>query len=79
MDSSSKDNEFYRIARTQRLIALCSTVPGYWFTVPAEIFPAMLRSTCHGISAACGKLGVGEIVGVFGQRQMQGSTLQVLG
>ncbi|KAB1219235.1 putative inorganic phosphate transporter 1-5 [Morella rubra] len=34
------------------------------FIVPAEIFPARLRSTCHGISAACGK--VGAIVGAFG-------------
>ncbi|RDX75114.1 Inorganic phosphate transporter 1-4, partial [Mucuna pruriens] len=25
--------EVYRIARAQTLIALCSTVPGYWFTV----------------------------------------------
>ncbi|XP_011025992.1 PREDICTED: inorganic phosphate transporter 1-4-like [Populus euphratica] len=121
-------DEVYRIARAQTLIALCSTVPGYWFTVafidrigrfaiqlmgfffmtvfmfalaipynhwthkdnqigfviiysltfffanfgpnattfvvPAEIFPARLRSTCHGISAASGKLGA--IVGAFG-------------
>lgn len=119
--------EVYRIAKAQTLIALCSTVPGYWFTValidkigrftiqligfffmtvfmfalaipydhwkndnhiafvvlysltfffanfgpnattfvvPAEIFPARLRSTCHGISAACGKAGA--IVGAFG-------------
>lgn len=120
--------EVYRIARAQTLIALCSTVPGYWFTVtfidrigrftiqlmgfffmtvfmfalaipyeywthkdhligfvilysltfffanfgpnsttfvvPAEIFPARFRSTCHGISAAAGKLGA--IVGAFG-------------
>ncbi|KAJ6412196.1 hypothetical protein OIU84_005285 [Salix udensis] len=34
------------------------------FVVPAEIFPARLRSTCHGISAAAGKLGA--IVGAFG-------------
>jgi PHS family inorganic phosphate transporter-like MFS transporter len=34
------------------------------FIVPAEIFPARLRSTCHGISAASGKLGA--IVGAFG-------------
>ncbi|MCD9643288.1 hypothetical protein HAX54_030630, partial [Datura stramonium] len=27
------------------------------FVMPAEIFPARLRSTCHGISAAFGKLG----------------------
>ncbi|KAG5613808.1 hypothetical protein H5410_013632 [Solanum commersonii] len=25
--------EVYKIARAQTLIALCSTVPGYWFTV----------------------------------------------
>ncbi|XAR61103.1 Phosphate-transporting ATPase [Bertholletia excelsa] len=120
--------ELYRIARAQTLIALCSTVPGYWFTValidkigrfgiqilgflmmtifmfalaipydhwthpdhrigfvvmysltfffanfgpnattfvvPAEIFPARFRSTCHGISAAAGKMGA--IVGAFG-------------
>ncbi|KAL6214562.1 hypothetical protein ACLB2K_013994 [Fragaria x ananassa] len=120
--------EVYKIARAQTLIALCSTVPGYWFTVffidrigrfkiqmigfffmtvfmftlafpynywtqedkviwfvilyaltfffanfgpnattfvvPAEIFPARLRSTCHGISAALGKLGA--IIGAFG-------------
>eukprot|EP01018_Ginkgo_biloba_P034462 Gb_07357 [translate_table: standard] len=128
--------EVYRIARAQAIIALCSTVPGYWFTValidrigrftiqllgfffmtvfmfalalpyshwrgrkcgdyycggqhtafvilysftfffanfgpnsttfivPAELFPARLRSTCHGISAAAGKAGA--IVGAFG-------------
>uniref|UniRef100_A0A0A9GIG4 H(+)/Pi cotransporter n=1 Tax=Arundo donax TaxID=35708 RepID=A0A0A9GIG4_ARUDO len=120
--------EVYRISRAQTLIALCGTVPGYWFTValidvvgrfkiqmmgfammtvfmlglafpyhhwttpgnhigfvvmyaftfffanfgpnsttfivPAEIFPARLRSTCHGISAAAGKAGA--IVGSFG-------------
>ena len=32
--------------------------------VLAEIFPARLRSTCHGISAASGKEGA--IVGAFG-------------
>ncbi|XP_030533890.1 probable inorganic phosphate transporter 1-3 [Rhodamnia argentea] len=121
-------HEVYKIARAQTLIALCSTVPGYWFTVatidhlgrffiqmmgfammsifmfaiaipyhhwtlppnrigfvvmysftfffanfgpnattfivPAEIFPARLRATCHGISAAAGKAGA--IVGAFG-------------
>ncbi|XP_073011954.1 inorganic phosphate transporter 1-6-like [Typha latifolia] len=121
-------DELYRISRAQALIALCGTVPGYWFTValidvigrftiqilgfammtvfmlglaipyhhwttagnhigfivmygftfffanfgpnsttfivPAEIFPARLRSTCHGISAASGKLGA--IIGSFG-------------
>ncbi|KAL3726985.1 hypothetical protein ACJRO7_031825 [Eucalyptus globulus] len=118
--------EVFRVAKAQTLIALCGTVPGYWFTVafidhigrfaiqlmgfffmavfmlglafpydywkqhntgflimyaltfffsnfgpnattfvvPAEIFPARLRSTCHGISAAWGKAGA--IVGAFG-------------
>ncbi|KAK7345775.1 hypothetical protein VNO77_16386 [Canavalia gladiata] len=120
--------EVYRIGRAQTLIALCSTFPGYWFTVafidmigrftiqlmgfffmtvlmfalaipydhwthkdnrigfvvmysltfffanfgpnattfvvPAEIFPARFRSTCHGISSASGKLGA--MVGAFG-------------
>ncbi|XP_020201805.1 probable inorganic phosphate transporter 1-5 [Cajanus cajan] len=120
--------EVFRVARATALIALCGTVPGYWFTVafidhlgrffiqimgfffmtvfmfalaipyhhwakkehrigflvlyaftfffanfgpnattfvvPAEIFPARLRSTCHGISSAAGKAGA--IVGAFG-------------
>ncbi|KAI5063269.1 hypothetical protein GOP47_0021816 [Adiantum capillus-veneris] len=119
--------EVFRMSRAQALIALCSTVPGYWFTVltidwigrrpiqlmgfammtafmfassipyytlreghylpfivlyaftfffanfgpntttfiiPAELFPARLRSTCHGISAAAGKAGA--MVGAFG-------------
>ncbi|KAL3517696.1 hypothetical protein ACH5RR_020285 [Cinchona calisaya] len=120
--------EVFKIAKAQTLIALCGTVPGYWFTVclidrmgrftiqlmgfsimtifmfalaipyehwtkpgnhigfvvlysltfffanfgpnattfvvPAEIFPARLRATCHGISAAAGKSGA--IVGAFG-------------
>lgn len=127
-ESMNAIHEVYRIARAQTLIALCGTVPGYWFTVafidiigrfaiqlmgfffmtvfmfaiaipyhhwsleknrigfivmygltfffanfgpnsttfvvPAEIFPARLRSTCHGISAAAGKAGA--IVGAFG-------------
>jgi MFS transporter, PHS family, inorganic phosphate transporter len=120
--------EVFRISRAQTYIALCGTVPGYWFTVafidiigrfwiqfmgffmmtvfmlglavpyhhwttpgnhigfvvmygltfffanfgpnsttfivPAEVFPARLRSTCHGISAAAGKAGA--IIGAFG-------------
>ncbi|XVE81833.1 hypothetical protein DITRI_Ditri15bG0097700 [Diplodiscus trichospermus] len=127
-ESMNAIQEVYKIAKAQTLIALCSTVPGYWFTVafidtmgrfaiqlmgfffmtvfmfalaipyhhwtlkpnrigfvimysltfffanfgpnattfvlPAEIFPARLRSTCHGISAAAGKAGA--IVGAFG-------------
>mmetsp|Transcript_36784 Transcript_36784/g.58923 ORF Transcript_36784/g.58923 Transcript_36784/m.58923 type:complete len:436 (-) Transcript_36784:108-1415(-) len=27
------------------------------FILPAETFPTLLRATCHGISAACGKMG----------------------
>ncbi|KAK1604022.1 hypothetical protein QYE76_027695 [Lolium multiflorum] len=121
-------DEVFRISRAQTLLALCGTVPGYWFTVflidvigrfaiqlmgffmmtvfmlglaipyhhwttpgnqvgfvimygftfffanfgpnattfvvPAEIFPARLRSTCHGISAAAGKAGA--MIGAFG-------------
>jgi len=34
------------------------------FIIAAEIFPARLRSTCHGISGAFGKMGA--IIGVFG-------------
>jgi len=34
------------------------------FIMPAELFPARLRSTCHGISAAAGKAGA--IIGAFG-------------
>ncbi|GMN68337.1 hypothetical protein TIFTF001_037388 [Ficus carica] len=120
-------DELFKIALAQFLIALCGTVPGYWFTValidrigrfviqtmgfvfmtvfmfalaipyhhwtmpgnhvgfvvmygltfffanfgpnattfivPADIFSARLRSTCHGISAAAGKAGA--IVGAF--------------
>ncbi|KAK6255230.1 hypothetical protein QUC31_016894 [Theobroma cacao] len=125
-ETMSATHEVYRVAKAQTLIALCGTVPGYWFTVafidylgrftiqlmgfffmtvfmfalaipyhhwkshnagflimysltfffanfgpnattfvvPAEIFPARLRSTCHGISAAAGKAGA--IVGAFG-------------
>ncbi|RLM64849.1 putative inorganic phosphate transporter 1-13 [Panicum miliaceum] len=33
------------------------------FIIPAEIFPARLRSTCHGISGAFGKIGA--IIGVL--------------
>ncbi|KAL3507655.1 hypothetical protein ACH5RR_033037 [Cinchona calisaya] len=127
-ETMSAGEELFKIAKAQTLIALFSTVPGYWFTVgfidiigrfaiqlmgfffmtifmfalaipynhwtekanrigfviiysltfffsnfgpnattfvvPAEIYPARLRSTCHGISAAAGKAGA--IVGAFG-------------
>ncbi|KAF2319309.1 hypothetical protein GH714_014535 [Hevea brasiliensis] len=68
--------EMYQISRAMTIIALLATVPGYWFTVflidkigsttfivPAELFPARFRSTCHGISAAAGKAGA--IIGAF--------------
>ncbi|KAJ1270207.1 hypothetical protein BS78_06G036100 [Paspalum vaginatum] len=127
-DTMNALEEMFRISRAQTLVALCGTIPGYWFTVffidiigrffiqlggfffmtvfmlglaipyhhwttpghhvgfivmyaftfffanfgpnsttfivPAEIFPARLRSTCHGISSAAGKSGA--IVGSFG-------------
>ncbi|KAL6839769.1 hypothetical protein ACP4OV_030457 [Aristida adscensionis] len=36
------------------------------FIIPAEIFPARLRSTCHGVAGAFGKIGA--IAGVFSFR-----------
>ncbi|TKW03375.1 hypothetical protein SEVIR_7G020000v4 [Setaria viridis] len=36
------------------------------FIIPAEIFPARLRSSCHGIAGAFGKIGA--IIGVFALR-----------
>ncbi|XP_042482428.1 probable inorganic phosphate transporter 1-9 [Macadamia integrifolia] len=120
--------EAFHVAKIQAIIAICSTIPGYWFTVafidrigrvkiqmmgffllglclfaigipydkywgshtnagflilygltfffsnfgpntttfivPAELFPARFRSTCHGISGAAGK--VGAIIGSVG-------------
>ncbi|ESQ44700.1 hypothetical protein EUTSA_v10003348mg [Eutrema salsugineum] len=61
--------EVYKIGRAQTLITLCIIIYSLTFFVanfgpdatifvfPAEIFPARLRSTCHGISAAAGKAG----------------------
>ncbi|KAI3840955.1 hypothetical protein MKW92_031358 [Papaver armeniacum] len=118
----------YDVAKLQAIIAVCSTIPGYWatvifidrigrvkiqmmgflvmgicmfaigipysqywndhtnawflilygltfffsnfgpntttFIVPAELFPARFRSTCHGISGAAGKIGA--IIGSVG-------------
>ncbi|XVF78475.1 hypothetical protein PTKIN_Ptkin14bG0136500 [Pterospermum kingtungense] len=118
----------FKVARFQAILAICSTIPGYWvtvyfidrvgrvkiqmigfffmamvyfaigipyryywsesigvgflvlyaltfffanfgpntttFIVPAELFPARFRSTCHGISGAVGK--VGAIIGTVG-------------
>ena len=44
------------------LYALCVFAEGFGpgtltFIIPAEIFPTKWRASCHGISAACGKLG----------------------
>ncbi|KDP21624.1 hypothetical protein JCGZ_03295 [Jatropha curcas] len=41
------------------------------FIVPAELFPARFRSTCHGISAAAGKAGA-----IFGAFVVQTYTLE---
>ncbi|KAI6693525.1 hypothetical protein NL676_021235 [Syzygium grande] len=72
-------HEVYKIAKAQTLIAICSTFCGpllvhllfanfgpnvTTFVVPAEIFLARLRSTCHGISVVAGKAGA--MVGAFG-------------
>ncbi|PON33083.1 Major facilitator, sugar transporter-like [Parasponia andersonii] len=121
--------DVYEVAKLQAIVAICSTIPGYWFTVylidrvgrvkiqimgflmmalvyvsigipyysfwvhpnhrkgfmvlygltfffsnfgpntttfivPAELFPARFRATCHGISGAAGK--VGAIIGAVG-------------
>lgn len=130
-DKEDVYQEAYYLARIQAIIAVCSTIPGYFFTVyfidrigrvkiqmmgfffmavsffaigfpyyshwttdekeddkgfmvlyglafffanfgpntttfivPAELFPARFRSTCHGISGAVGK--VGAIIGSVG-------------
>ena len=119
-------DETFLLARAQAIIALASTVPGYWvtvftiehlgrwniqmlgfffmtlfmgflagfydyfldhiggfvamyaltfffsnfgpnattFVIPSEVFPASMRTTCHGIAAAAGKAGA--IIGAFG-------------
>ncbi|KAJ3367481.1 phosphate transporter [Allomyces arbusculus] len=40
------------------------------FILPAELFPTKFRSTCHGISAAAGKMGA--IIAAFGFDQIRG-------
>ncbi|XP_061354723.1 probable inorganic phosphate transporter 1-9 isoform X1 [Gastrolobium bilobum] len=131
INSADLYHEIFRMARIQAIIAVCSTIPGYFFSmyfidrvgrvkiqmmgfffmalilwaigipyysywttdkhkhnkgfvvlyslafffanfgpntttfiVPAELFPARFRSTCHGISGAFGK--VGAIIGTVG-------------
>ncbi|XP_057532425.1 probable inorganic phosphate transporter 1-3 [Amaranthus tricolor] len=41
------------------------------FVIPAEIFPARFRSTCHGISAAAGKAGsiIGAVVFLYASQE----------
>ncbi|CAN6247642.1 unnamed protein product [Urochloa humidicola] len=46
------------------------------FIIPAELFPARLRSTCHGIAGAFGK--VGAVVGVFAFRYAQNHVPKML-
>jgi PHS family inorganic phosphate transporter-like MFS transporter len=127
-DKVNAYQDAFNVAKLQAIVAICSTIPGYWFTVyfidrigrvkiqlmgfclmavvylaigipynmywgdnanvgfmmlyglifffsnfgpnattfivPAELFPARFRSTCHGISGAAGK--VGAIIGSIG-------------
>ncbi|EOA34796.1 hypothetical protein CARUB_v10022373mg [Capsella rubella] len=130
LSSTSVYDSAFEVAKVAAVVAACSTIPGYWFTVyfidrigrvkiqmmgfflmavvylvagipyswywskhektnkgfmvlyglifffsnfgpntttfiiPAELFPARFRSTCHGISGAAGKFGA--IVGTVG-------------
>jgi PHS family inorganic phosphate transporter-like MFS transporter len=46
------------------------------FVIPAEVFPTKYRATCHGLSAACGKIGA--IIGLlisFSLRSIQGDNI----
>ncbi|KDN68688.1 putative phosphate transporter [Colletotrichum sublineola] len=65
---------YYRVSRTSGapativFVALCHFMFNFGantltFIIPAEIFPTCYRCTCHGISAAAGKLG--SIVALF--------------
>lgn len=45
------------------------------FIIPGEVFPTRYRSTCHGISAASGKLGAIVAQIIFSTLQHQGSKL----
>lgn len=52
------------------------------YVLPAEVFPTKIRSTCHGLSAACGKAGaaIGTIVmGPMLEQWGVGVTLMVCG
>ena len=53
------------------------------FVIPGEIYPAEVRATCHGVSAACGKLGAATgafffplILGPVGSSQPTSSGLR---
>ena len=48
------------------------------FIVPAEIFPARLRSTCHGISAAAGKAGAIIAAFIFQKYTQDGKNMEVM-
>ncbi|XP_010498527.1 PREDICTED: probable inorganic phosphate transporter 1-8 [Camelina sativa] len=47
------------------------------FIIPAELFPARFRSTCHGISGAVGKLGaiVGTVGFLWATKEMDGDDI----
>lgn len=42
------------------------------FVIPSESFPTRARATCHGISAACGKLGA--VIGSSGLKPLLKAT-----
>lgn len=70
-DPLSNSNKDYCDGKTALFIILYGTTLFFanfgpnstTFIVPAELFPARFRSTCHGISAAAGKAGA--IIGAF--------------
>lgn len=52
------------------------------FVIPAEVYPTKIRSTCHGLSAACGKAGAA--IGAIAMKPMLdmwgvGATLMICG
>ncbi|KKA26031.1 hypothetical protein TD95_000328 [Thielaviopsis punctulata] len=82
---------YYAVHRTPRapatvaLVAVCHFMFNFGantltFIIPAEIFPTCYRCTCHGISAAAGKIGsLVAIVVVYGiNSSYQSSTRQGL-
>ncbi|KAL7746499.1 hypothetical protein RI367_008149 [Sorochytrium milnesiophthora] len=69
---------FHSLAGTTGMVALFTAANFFFnfgpntttFILPAEIFPTRFRSTCHGISAAAGKLGA--IIAGFGFDVLRG-------